>query len=194
VSLETQKARCYWSTSLAALLLLGAVTYLDYVTSNELLFVFFYFIPISVCAWRHNRTDVVLFSILSAVGWVVADCYSGRGYSNPFYRYWNSLICFACFLSFGLVLQLLKTSYTKQVRAKEELAKALAELETATAEFKKLQSHLQIICAWTNRIKMEDGRWVTITEFLDNYLHIKVSHGISPDARATMLDESKKEY
>ena len=50
----------------------------------------------------------------------------------------------------------------------------------------ELQNQPQVVCAWTNRIKVND-EWITITEFLSKHLHVPVSHGISPDAMEQML-------
>jgi hypothetical protein len=44
-----------------------------------------------------------------------------------------------------------------------------------------LQGQLQVVCAWSKRIRVE-GKWVPLDEFLITHLHIPVSHGISQEA------------
>ncbi len=47
---------------------------------------------------------------------------------------------------------------------------------------------LQVVCAWTKRIRVE-GKWMTFDEFLKNYLHFNLSHGISPEAMERLAKE-----
>lgn len=55
-----------------------------------------------------------------------------------------------------------------------------------------LQSQLQVVCAWTHRIRIE-GKWLTLDEFLQEKLNVKVSHGISQEALAEMKKQFGKE-
>jgi CheY-like chemotaxis protein len=61
----------------------------------------------------------------------------------------------------------------------------MADLEPdyqyASREMQELQKQMQIVCAWTGRIKVK-GEWMTVAEFLSKRLHLAVTHGISPDA------------
>jgi hypothetical protein len=77
------------------------------------------------------------------------------------------------------------------LKDRHELEKALAGLKTSTEEIRNLQSQLQVMCAWTHRIRRE-GKWVTFDEFLTNKLSIKLSHGISPDAFEAIQKEVAK--
>jgi len=63
---------------------------------------------------------------------------------------------------------------TKQ-RLYEELARTNAELH-------HLQNQLLTVCAWTKRIRAGE-QWQTIEDFLTTRLHLKVTHGISDEAR-----------
>jgi len=63
---------------------------------------------------------------------------------------------------------------TKQ-RLYEELARTNAELH-------HLQNQLLTVCAWTKRIRAGE-EWQTIEDFLTTRLHLKVTHGISDEAR-----------
>jgi K+-sensing histidine kinase KdpD len=176
-----------WKEFLASVVSLAVVSYVDYLTGDELLLVVFYFIPIAICAWHQRREMVLLLALVSGVCLMLADYYSGHHYSHPIYYFWNGFICFASFAAFGLVLQRLKASFDEQARGREELTKALDELKSSTSEIQKLQKELQVVCAWTNRLKVE-GQWVTFSEFLTKYLHLDVSHGISPEAAKEMME------
>ena len=176
-----------WKEFLASVVSLAVVSYVDYITSDELLLIVFYFIPIAICAWHKKREIVLLLALVSGVCWVLADYGSGHHYSHPIYQFWNGFICFASFAAFGLVLQRLKTSFDEQARDKEELTKALDELKSSAGEIQKLRKELQVVCAWTNRIRVE-GQWMTLSEFLTHSLHLNVSHGISPEAMKKMME------
>jgi hypothetical protein len=54
-----------------------------------------------------------------------------------------------------------------------------------------LQNGLQVVCAWTKQIKVGD-QWMTPDEFLSTRLHLKISHGMSPEATREFQDELKK--
>jgi K+-sensing histidine kinase KdpD len=166
---------------LASFASLALVAYLDYVTGYELRFHVFYFIPISISAWHLRRRDVVGTAVIAGLAWGYVDLNSGHEYSHWGIWYWNTVISFASFLVLGLVLQRLRRNLKEQQRAREELEQALAELRQSTAEAQNLQKQLQVVCAWTHRIRIE-GKWMTFEEFLRNHLHVQLSHGISPEA------------
>ena len=62
-------------------------------------------------------------------------------------------------------------------------ARKLSEekLLEAAAEIKRLRHGLLKVCAWTKRIEV-DGRWISIENFLSEYLHLQLTHGMSDDA------------
>lgn len=53
-------------------------------------------------------------------------------------------------------------------------------------EIKVLQGQSQVVCAWTDRINIA-GKWLKLTEFLSDHLHLKVTHGVSPEGRQQFL-------
>ena len=76
-------------------------------------------------------------------------------------------------------------------RANSHLQSALSDLEASTAEIRKLQSGLQVICAWTKQVKVGD-KWMNPEEFLTNHLHLHLTHGISPEASLGFEKELEK--
>ena len=72
---------------------------------------------------------------------------------------------------------------TKQ-RLYEELARTNAELH-------HLQNQLLTVCAWTKRIRAGE-EWQTIEDFLTTRLHLKVTHGISDEARQEFVASLEK--
>jgi len=173
---------------LASLLSLAAVSYIDYVTGYESLFFVFYFIPVGLCGWYLGRFVALTMALLSGASWFVVDVLSDHHYPHELIRYWNSLTCFLAFAILGFVLRHLRLSRDEERKARRELEQALAELQESTREIRNLQGQLQVVCAWTHRIRLE-GKWVTLDEFLTNKLNVKISHGISPEALAEIKRE-----
>jgi K+-sensing histidine kinase KdpD len=166
---------------LASFASLAVVAYLDYITGYEIHFHVFYFIPVSICAWHLRRREVVGMVVVSALTWGLVDINSGHPYRHWGFWCWNTGVCFAILLILGLVLQRLRDNLKQQLQARRELEQALADLRQSTAEAQKLQSQLQVVCAWTHRIKVE-GKWMTFEEFLQKHLHVQLTHGMSPEA------------
>jgi len=171
---------------LASLANLLVLSYIVYLTGYHFLFFVFFFIPVSLCGWYLGRPSVVCMAILSGMSWCFVDILSNHHYPSEVVRYWNSFICFIAFAIIGLLLQRLRQSLKEQVRARQELEKALGELRHTTEETRKLQGQLQVVCAWTKRINVE-GKWIALDEFLTDKLHTKVSYGVSPEAMQEVL-------
>jgi K+-sensing histidine kinase KdpD len=171
---------------LASLANLLVLSYIVYLTGYDFLFFVFFFIPVALCGWYLGRLSVVCMAILSGVSWCVVDILSSHQYPHEVFRYANSFICFLAFAIIGLLLQRLRHSLHEQMRVRQELEKALDEMNRSTQEARKLQSQLQVVCAWTKRINLE-GRWVALDEFLTHKLNTKITYGVSPEAMEEVL-------
>jgi len=171
------------AASLANLLVFSYVVYL---AGYNFLFFIFFFIPVSLCGWYLGRLSVVSMAILSGVSWCVVDILSNHDYPSELIRYANTVICFLAFAIIGLLLQRLRHSLTEQLQVRHDLEKTLENLNRSTAEARKLQSQLQVVCAWTKRINIE-GRWVALDEFLTHQLNTKITYGVSPEAMQEVL-------
>jgi hypothetical protein len=169
--------------ALASLLTLAMVSYVDYVTGYEFLFFVFYFIPVGLGGWYLGRFAALSMALLSGASWFVVDVWSEHHYPHEAIRYWNGFTCCLAFAMIGVVLHYLKESRDKELKARRELEQLLGDLRTSTEEMRNLQNQLQVVCAWTQRIRVE-GKWLTLEEFLTSKLNVKLSHGISPDALA----------
>ena len=172
------------AASLANLLVLS---YIVYLAGYNFLFFIFFFIPVAMCGWYLGRVSVVCMAILSGVSWCVVDILSNHHYPSELVRYANTVICFLAFAAIGLLMQRLRQSLSEQVQMRQALEKTLEELKRSTQDTRKLQSQLQVVCAWTKRINIE-GRWVALDEFLTNQLNTKITYGVSPEAMQEVLD------
>jgi hypothetical protein len=159
---------------LAILASLMLVSWIDWVTGYESLFFVFYFVPVAICAWHLGRLTTLAISLFCGISWMVVDWLSDHHYPSELVRYWNGFTCFLAFAIVGLVINSLR-------RSMRELAQALEDVKRTSEEVRKLQSQLQVVCAWTKRIRI-DGKWLSLEEFLASKLNVHVSHGISPEA------------
>lgn len=164
-----------------SILSLFAMAYVDYITGYELVFSAAYLIPVSLCAWYFTWRAVWLMSTASGVASFVVDAIDGHSYSHFMIQYWNSFTCILISLITGLLLLRLRRTLEAQRRMNTDLQQALEELKRSTEEIRKLQNGLQVVCAWTKQIKVGEV-WMTPDEFLSSQLHLKISHGMSPEA------------
>ena len=171
---------------LASLANLLVLSYIVYLTGYNFLFFVFFFIPVALCGWHLGRLSVFCMSVLSGMSWCVVDILSNHQYPSELFRYANSFICFLAFTMIGLLVQGLRHSLSDQRRVRQELEKALDEIQRATEETRRLQSQMQVVCAWTKRINVE-GRWVALDEFLTDKLNTRVTYGVSPEAMQEVL-------
>lgn len=184
-------ARFKMKVILASLANLLVLSYIVYLAGYHFLFFVFFFIPVALCGWYLGRLSVVCMAILSGMSWCVVDILSNHQYPFEVFRYANSVICFLAFAIIGLLLQRLRHSLHEQMKMRQELEKALDEVNRSTEAVRRLQGQLQVVCAWTKRINVE-GRWVALDEFLTKNLNTKITYGVSPEAMQEVLHTVEK--
>jgi len=65
----------------------------------------------------------------------------------------------------------------------------ITELKNAQATIKTI-SGLVPLCAWcSNRVKEDDGNWISLTEYFGNHTDAEVTHGMCPQCAANVHDE-----
>ena len=175
-----------WKVILASLANLLVLSYIVYLAGHNFLFFVFFFIPVALCGWHLGRLSVFCMAVLSGMSWCVVDILSNHGYPSELVRGVNTLICFLCFATIGVLVQGLRQSLLEQLRVRRELEQALEETKRAAEEVRRLQGQMQVVCAWTKRINVE-GRWVALDEFLTDQLNAKVTYGVSPEAMQEVL-------
>jgi hypothetical protein len=168
-----------WKMAIASVASLMVMAYIDYFTGYELVFSAAYLIPVSLCAWYFGLRTILVMSIASGVAAWFMD--KNHPYSHYMFQFWNSFTCLLISILTGLLLHRLKHTLEERKQVNNDLQKAPEELKGSMEEIRKLQSGMQVVCAWTNRIKVGD-RWMTPDEFLSTQLHLNLTHGISPEA------------
>lgn len=121
-----------------ALFLLGSIGFLDYLTGQFSLSIF-YLAPVALAAWYAGRTSGWVISLLSAGMWLMANVeLHPTGYRTGF-LYWDAAVLV---LTYGLVVQLL---YALQ-RVQASLRARLEQRTISLAEVHhRVKNNLQII-------------------------------------------------
>ncbi len=103
---------------LLAVVSIGFIGLLDYLTGHEVSFSIFYLLPISLC-WYAGRQLGLLFSVLSAFTWLLVDFSDVHNYSQSWIPFWNALVRFAFFYFLTTIL----TRVQQHVAREEVLAR-----------------------------------------------------------------------
>ena len=183
------KAR--WTALSAVLLLLVAAA--DYFTTVELHFSIFYFIPIALIAWYGGRELGFAAAVLAAVAWWVVEVSSAGTYTTPLLAGGNYALRLVAFIVIAITASRLRRARDREKQLNAALEGTIAKLQSSMAEINELRDQMQLVCAWTNRIKSE-GHWVPMDRFLADKLHLKISHGISEEAAERFFSASVQEH
>jgi hypothetical protein len=170
-------------------LLLVATTSIDYLTGYELHFFVFYYLPIAFVAWYVGRSAAFALSVVAAAAWYVVEATTRPTDVSVAYGVWNTALRLFSFLIIAVVLSRIRRDSEREREANQKLARALADVEKSVEDIRRLQSQLQTVCAWTQRIK-DEGEWIGFEEFMMKYFRLRFSHGISEDA----LQELQKQF
>ena len=87
---------------------------LHHIAGPQLSLTIFYMIPIALVAWFTERWFGFIFSILSALVWLVVDLTSGAAYSSSDIPYWNGLARLGSLFIFTFILSTLKKSLKQE--------------------------------------------------------------------------------
>ena len=93
-----------WLVMVLAFALVALLGYVDYLTGDYSLLIF-YAIPITVVAWLQGRGGAVVISLAAGVARLVSDYCS---YAGSTFRYWNSLQDMAFLLLVGILIATVK--------------------------------------------------------------------------------------
>jgi signal transduction histidine kinase len=116
-----RKQPAYWIFA-QALVLLGTVGFLDYITGVEVAMYPFYAIPILFMVWLGDRFQAVVICVLCEMVWWWTDALDGHVYEHEWLRAWDAFIR----LLFFLVVTFAGAAY-KQQRATVSARVALLE-------------------------------------------------------------------
>jgi serine phosphatase RsbU (regulator of sigma subunit) len=92
----------------------------DLVTSPDVSFLAFYFLPVLFAAWYLGPREGLLVSMASVSVFVVDDFLAHRHYSHPAVPFWNRSVELAFFIFFSWLVGTLRTALEREVHARTE--------------------------------------------------------------------------
>lgn len=172
--------KLFWSLGIIVFMLI--LGWFDWRTGYELNFFVFYFIPIGFSAWFFGIEFSILFSILCALVWFLADKFSGHIYSSTFFAVWNTLIRLSSFVVISWSINKITVLFQSEKRKSEKLQQALSEI-------KILESFLSICCV-CKKIRNESGSWQQMELYISEHSATKFSHGYCPECASKAMAEA----
>jgi sigma-B regulation protein RsbU (phosphoserine phosphatase) len=97
------------------LLVIGSI---DIVTSPDLSFLGFYFLPVLLASWFLGKGEGLAIAMASVAVWTLDDALSHRHYSYPAIPIWNRSVEFAFFVFLSWLTGSLKVALERQLRAR----------------------------------------------------------------------------
>jgi inner membrane protein involved in colicin E2 resistance len=98
--LKLLKGMPLWRLFLTELLLVAAIGYVDYLTGDYSILIF-YAVPVALAAWFHREWGAIIISLAAGSARYISDYYS---YSDSNVRYLNSISDMLFLLIIGLIL------------------------------------------------------------------------------------------
>jgi light-regulated signal transduction histidine kinase (bacteriophytochrome) len=137
----------------------------DYLTGTEISLSIFYLFPVALATWFVNKRIGILFSIIGAAIWFVADVTMDYSYSHFLTHIWNTFVRLGFFLIVSYLLSKLKISFMNEKRLNRELEQivlALTETNRELDAFNYTVSHdlkapLVIIGGFINKFLKKQG-------------------------------------
>jgi PAS domain S-box-containing protein len=80
------------------------------------------------------------------------------------------------------------STIARDITSRKQAETALRESNAVIAE---LRETLVTVCAWTQRVRHEDG-WMNLSEFLSQRLGLRLTHTICKEAAESVLEERKR--
>ena len=110
-------------------ILIGVLGIIDTLTGKELDFSLFYVIPILIVTWHTGLGPGIVFSLISALVWLLSDVLSGNVTLLSIYA-WNTLTRLGFFLTIAFLLSRLLTvlEHEREIAHKDYLTGALNSL------------------------------------------------------------------
>lgn len=110
-------------------IIIGVLGIIDTLTGKELDFSLFYVIPILIVTWHTGLGLGIVFSLISALVWLLSDVLSGNVTLLSIYA-WNTLIRLGFFLTIAFLLSRLLTvlEHEREIAHKDYLTGALNSL------------------------------------------------------------------
>jgi diguanylate cyclase (GGDEF)-like protein len=179
---STKKSNLFFWT-IAGLIGIVVVGFVDFLTGQELGFSLFYLIPILMVTWFSGRNLGLVMSVISAIAWLIADIHSGETYAQPLIRYWNTGLRFGFFVVVTFLLPALKG-----LEREKEVARHDALTGAANRRY-----FFEVIKAELNRSQRYKHPFTVVYLDLDNFKAVndKWGHSIGDRLLCVVVQQAK---
>lgn len=130
----------------------------------------FYLIPVVLVTWFTRRSIGFIFSILSALMWLIADLTSGATYFNSDIPYWNGVARLSSFFILTFILSTLKSTLRQE--------KEFSRIDFLTG-IRNRRYFIELIHAEINRALRYDRPFTVVCIDLDNFKTVNDCFGHS---------------
>ncbi len=138
-----------------------------------------------------SSTTIFLGVLLVACAHLACFRFVGINVKNRPLRVWRPLtILFSAQLVAGMEFPISEAAAELLVTGLDLLSFAALYHLLAHGRFED-RDNAVTVCAWTQRVRVSDGRWLKLDEFLTE-AGFRVSHGIHPDALESVLDRDSQ--
>jgi len=149
------------------LVLVGLVNHL---AGPELSSTVFYLIPIALVTWFTRRSIGFIFSILSALVWLIADITSGATHSFSDIPYWNGLARVSSFFILSFILSAFKSTLRQE--------KELSRIDFLTG-IRNRRYFIELLNMEINRARRYEHPFTLVCIDLDNFKTVNDCFGHS---------------
>jgi len=143
---------------------------LNHMAGPEISSTIFYLVPIVLVTWFTRRSIGFIFSILSALTWLIADLTSGTTYSHSDIHYWNGVARLGSFFILTFILSTLKNT----LRQEKELSRT--DFLTGT---RNRRYFMELLNMEINRARRYDRPFTVVCIDLDNFKTVNDCYGHS---------------
>ena len=143
---------------------------LNHMAGPEISTTIFYLIPIVLVTWFTRRSIGFIFSILSALTWLIADLTSGTTHLNSDIPYWNGVARLGSFFILTFILSTLKNT----LRQEKEYSRT--DFLTGT---RNRRYFIELLNMEINRARRYDHPFTVVCIDLDNFKTVNDCFGHS---------------
>lgn len=173
--------RRMWPLWLSLLLALFTA-WLDWHTGLGLRLGPLYVIPSSLMAWGFGRLAGILSALALTTAWYSLEFWHAGAALPEMNAGWNLLVRLST-----LVCVALASSWAQATLERER--RLIVELMETMDKVKTLEGLLPI-CAWCRKVRDDRGTWEQIEAYVEKHSNATWTHGICPDCRKRMIEES----
>ncbi len=130
------------------------VAVLDYITSIEVSISVFYLIPVAIVTWYTSRNLGLIFCVVCAALWLIADAQDFSRYSSPAIPYWNALVRLAFFVIVTILLfEIRKFKGNLEDLVEEKTANLKDEIIRRTKTESELKYKTEVLSSLTKSLQ-----------------------------------------